>query len=359
MSKRSVYSASHSRAKLNQAALYLEDQVSLGRLELRPGVRFSYDDLMENIDTAPRLASSYDLFGNGRSKVIAGWNRYYGDTLLTYKLREGIALSETQSRSTVIDNDVEWTTASLVLVSDQFSKLKTPFTDETVVGFDQLLWGGTTGFRYVRRDGEDEFARERDAAVSGEVRYSRLNNNGKSHYESYRLSWERHWSAQFLSMNIAYASSTSTHDDYDDILVMDDLNEQIWYDGELLDADELPRNDFNRRWVASLLYSVAMDYGFRFTNTTNFRSGYENIIKSSEPPITIDGIDYSIYYKEKRPSSTIFDWRIDWIPPAFPAQALTVTLEIFNLLNKRTYVGGATDEYELGRQFWAGVEYTF
>jgi hypothetical protein len=358
LSKRSIYGESHTQANLNRYAFYLEDLINISRLELRPGVRVSYDDLMENVDVAPRLAATYDLFGNGRSKLIGGWNRYYGDTLLLYKLREGIARFASQTRVTVIDNDIEWGVPVRVPTTDQFSELKTPLVDEIVAGFEQYMWGGVAGFRYVRRDGKDEFAKEKDPVGTIGVRYTRLNNNGKSHYESYRLSWERHWPTQFLNMNVSYNKSTSTNGDYDDSLLLDDLDEMIWYDGKLLYPDELPQDGFNRHLVASLLYSVDMLKGFRFTNTTHFRSGYRNIEDGGGDEL-VNGIPYPKYEEVKRPSSTIFDWRIDWVPPAIPERALTLTLEIYNLLNKRTYVGAATDRYELGRQFWVGAEYKF
>gem|GEM_PF-426840 len=355
---RSVYGVSHAQAKINKYAFYFDDLLTLGRFELRPGVRISYDDLMENLDVAPRVSGSIDLTGSGRSKLIAGWSRYYGDTLLTYKLREKIPYLETQSRSSVIDNNVEWTTLSRVLFVDRFSKLKTPYTDEIVAGFDQILFGGTAGFRYVRRDGKDEFALEKDPFVSGVVRYAQLNNNGQSHYESYRLSFERQWLTQFLSLNVAYDQSTSTHGDYTDILLDTDLDRQIWYKGALYSPDEMPRNDYNRPWVASLLYTAKLPAGFVFTNTTHFRDGYRSIENSGDT-VDVGGTLYDKYVEISRPSSTIFDWKIDWTPPAIPVQALTLTLEIFNLFDKKTYVGAATDEYELGRQFWLGGSYSF
>ncbi len=355
---RSKYGISHARAKINKYAVYLDDQLLFGRIELRPGVRVSYDDLMENLDVAPRVSGSFDLTGNGRTKLIAGWSRYYGDTLLTYKLREKIAFLETQSRSSVIDNNVEWITASRFLSIDQFSKLKTPYTDEIVAGFDQILWGGTASLRYVRRDGKDEFAMERDPLVSGVVRYARLNNNGRSQYESYRLSWEKQWPTQFLSLNAAYDEATSTHGDYIDQFLVNDFDNRIWYNGRLYSPDEMPRSDFNRPWVASLVYSVKLPIGFTFTNTTHFREGYRSIENSGDP-IDIGGTLYAKYVEISRPSSTVFDWKIDWSPPAVPEQALTLSLEIFNLLDKKTYVGAATDEYELGRQFWLGGRYNF
>ena len=40
---------------------------------------------------------------------------------------------------------------------------------------------------------------------------------------------------------------------------------------------------------------------------------------------------------------------------------LTLTLDVTNLFNAKNKVGSLSDsnEYELGRQFWAGAKYTF
>ncbi len=356
--RRSVYGESHSSAELNQFAFYLEDLFRFRRMEIRPGVRLSQDDLMDNFNVEPRLAGAYDLFGDGETKFVGGWNRYYGRTLLTYKLREGIALQELQSRTTVVDNTSEWTTTSTILAGDQFSRLKTPFVDEIVAGIDHYVWGGTASLRYLQRDGEDEFARERDPFVSGVIRYARLNNNGKSHYESCRFSWERQWQSQFLGFNITYEKATTTHGDYDDTLLVDDLDDQVWFDGGLIYRDELPREDYNRPWEASLLYSVSFPGDVTFSNVTHFRDGYKNI-EDSGSQIDVGGTFYDVYAEFNRSSSTIFDWRVDWIPTVVPGKSLTLTLEVFNVFDKKVFVGGADDEYELGRQFWLGAEYRF
>jgi hypothetical protein len=360
LSFRSVYPATNTKFSLNDIAIYLEDLFILGRFDLRAGLRVSHNDLMQNTDVAPRLAATYDLFDNGNTLFVGGWNRYFDKTLLTYKLREAIPLDWRESRTLPVDNNSEWSVSGGTTGATQFTELSTPHTDEFVVGFDQALFNSYLKFRYVRRDFLDQLAKERDPFGST-PRYSRLNNNGESHYESYRLSWDRTWSEHFLFLNANYSVATTTNESYDASLELTDLEpaERIWFQGELLWPDEIPRDDFNRNWVVNLIYSAKLPYDFMFTNTTNYRSGYKNIEKAGGDPVNISGVDYVVYKRVKRPSSVIFDWRIDWHPPAIPEKALTVTLEILNVFDKRVTIGGETDEYELGRQFWAGFEYTF
>lgn len=363
LSKRNVYQAIDVDANIAQLAVYLDDKINFKKLEFRPGLRISYDDFMENTNIAPRLSAKYDLFDNSQTELIAGWNRYYTRTLLTYKLREAI-IPRTQERSSVVDNDSEWTDTALIWPSEsEYSILKTPFSDEIVLGVNQVLLGGRLDLRFVKRDGADEFARDKDPFDFSDFNatlFNRLNNNGESHYESYRLSWERSWVHQFMSFNVTYSESTTSNSSYNDRLEPSDFDpdDRIWLDGELLWPNELPRQNYNRHWVANLVYSVNLPHGFQFTNITNYRNGYRDI-EDAGSTININGVDHDVYSEFNRPSSTIFDWKIDWTPPIIPEKVMTMTLEIFNVFNKKAHVGTASDEFEIGRQFWAGVEYRF
>lgn len=363
LSRRNSYRAGSVSATISQLALYLEDRQQLGRLEVRPGLRLSYDDFMENADLAPRLGVAYDLFGAGKSVLVGGWNRYYGQTLLTYKLREAIPPVATETR--VLDGTTPgpWTLQPSVIppLATSYSSLRTPYQDEIVAGFDQIIGGGTARFRYLHRNGYDEFARQTDPydpANSGAQRYARLNNNGRSHYESCRLEWEGKWASQELVVNVSYQKSSTTNENYDETLTADDLTDLVYYGGGLLHVDELPRKDFNRNWVGNLIYSVRLPRGFRITNVARYRSGYRALGDSGED-INIDGIDYPVYSEIKRPSATVFDWKLSWSSSRWRGQTLKLTLELYNVFSRRLHLGSAGDEFELGRQFWAGAEYGF
>ena len=364
LSTRTVYHATKSTATITQAYLYLDDRQQLGRLELRPGVRLSWDDFTENFNPAPRFATSFDLTGNGRTVLVGGWNRYFGQTLLTYKLREAIGPVETETRATPDPN--AWTPKTPIFPSmASYSRLATPYVDELVAGLDQILFGGLVKLRYVQRDGFDEFASEIDpidVTQPQQIRYSRLNNNGRSHYRSYRLSWERTWSRQRLDGNLSYQENTTTNATYGATVQLQDLGSLVWYDGQPVALEDLPRTDFNRGWTANLAYQVKLPWNFRFSNVTRYRSGYRGFV-STKDLVTYDGQDYQVYEKVKWPSATTFDWRLDWRSPAVGGQTLQLTLEIYNVFDRRNYVIDANQptvpQYALGRQFWVGAEYAF
>jgi hypothetical protein len=364
LTSRVVYRAAKVTVSLTQAYLYLEDRQQLGRLELRPGVRLSYDDFMNNTNLAPRFAASYDLAGNGKTVLVGGWNRYYGQTLLTYKLREAISPTETESRTTA--DPGAWTTKAPVFPSQsQYSSLDTPYNDEIVAGLDQALFGGTGKLRYIRRDGHDEFAREIDPVdltQREQIRYARLNNHGRSHHHEFRFDWRRLWARQALDLNVTFQKTTTTNNSYDDTLELEDLSQLVWYDGRLLAPDELPRTDFNRQWSANLTYIVELPWHLRFSNITRYRSGYRSLRKTTGEA-TVDGVDYPVYAEFKSSSATTFDWRLDWLSPPVSGQTLRLTLEIYNVFDRSNHVVDANnptaEEYALGRQFWAGAEYAF
>jgi len=361
--KRNVYQAVDVDANILQMAIYFDDTIDFHHFEFRPGFRVSYDDFMGNTNFAPRLAAKYDLFGNGRTEFVGGWNRYYSQNLLTYKLRESI-IPLVQERTSVVDNDSEWTDSAQTWPSEySYSNLKTPFSDELVLGMNQSLWGGRLELRYVKRDGDNEFAREKDPFDFTDFNatlFNRLNNDGESHYESIRLSWERQWVSQSVTINATYSETTTSNGSYEDNFELDDFDpdDRVWFKGELLWPDELPREDFNRPWDANLIYSAKLPYGIIFTNVTTYRSGYKGINDSGNT-INVNGVNHDVYTEFSRPSSTLFDWKIEWLPEYTSGQTLTLSLDILNVLNRKVYLGPESDEFELGRQFWLGAEYRF
>ena len=359
--RRFVYAETFGAAEINTGGLYLQDTAQLKRLQLRPGLRVSYDDLMKNLNVAPRLAASYDLFGNGRSRLIGGWNRYYGKSLLTYKLREAISPSSmTDSRDLIsVTNptpEEPWPYSTSGTTVSRFSELETPYKDEFNIGLEQRIYNGLLKLRYVNRAGKDEFAKQR-IVVAGDFNYYTMTNDGRSSYESYLLGWEQTWEKHYLDFNVIYQESTTGNESYANTLLDIQLERQIWYDGELIYWDERPREDFSRPWVANLTYNVNVGQGFTFTNFTKYRSAYF-ALKDTRANSPIDGND--IYERVRQPSTVVFDWVLSWQSPFITkGRHFVLTAELYNVFNKKTHLGDADDDFELGRQFWAGVEYRF
>ncbi len=363
---RTAFDADKQKADINTYSLYLEDAIRFWRLTLRPGLRFSYDDFNHNGNLAPRMAGTLDLFGTGRTLVIGGWNRYYGKSLLTYNLREGWPSSRVEIRSPLLKDNrpVPWPDPPTTQSPNryQISDLETPFSDESVIGVDQGLFGGRLLLAYVRRDGKEEFSRTYGPEDTDGNRPYVLNNNGRSRHEEYSASWDRRWGSHYMALNATYQESETSNDNYDVILEDETLEENIWYDGKIYKHEELPREDFNRPWIANFTYSVNLPWNFTFTNFTKYRSGYEGLerIKTSDwIEAGVPGEVDLAYKKEKQAESWIFDWKIDWRKMVYREQELVLSLEVNNVFNQKVTLGESDDTYEMGRQFWAGVEYSF
>jgi len=367
--QRKIYRATSLEVAILQAALHLEDELRYGRLSVRPGLRLEADDFMDNLNPAPRLALSFDVFGKARTRLHAGANRYYGQNLLTFKLREALQPYLKQSRTSFQNQLTDWGAAPFQGGNlTRFSELDTPYSDELMLGLDQKLGDGLLSAKYVRREGKDEFARQYGELQPDGLRSYRMNNNGTSRHESWRLSYERSWSRQSLLANLTYQKSTQSNKDYDSLLDEDALGDRVWFGDRILYKTELPKSDYSRPWTANLLYSLQVLPDLRFTNHTRFRSGYRSLEPTGEVR-ALDGAQQRIdplsgepifealpvYKQLKRSSALVFDWRLDW---ALGGSGLSLNLEVFNVFNTAVETG-IENRFETGRQLWAGGQWRF
>ncbi|MBE0503219.1 MAG: TonB-dependent receptor [Desulfuromonadales bacterium] len=351
---RKIYPAGKSQAVIQQIGLHGEDLLRFRRLELRPGLRFDYNDLMQQANLAPRFLASYDVFGSGATTLSVGANRYYGTTLLTYKLREVKVPYRTESRNSDNKQPRPWETASVQGPNvTRFSKLDTPYADEFSVGLEQRVAGGILNLKYLRREGRDEFSRTYSPMQSDGLQYYTLNNLGRSHHERYSLAWQRKWMRYFLGFNASWQETTTTNGDYDVQLEREDVSEKVWYNNQLIYKRDLPALAQNRPIIVNLIWIAELPSRFTFTNLSRYRSGYREIRKT-------DNLDEVAVYEEiKHSGKVIFDWKLGWSTPVYRQQALGFSLEVNNVFNSRIQTGGSTTTYEMGRQFWAGVAYDF
>jgi len=345
----------HASAEISFVDLYIENSIQLGRVTLRPGLHAGYNDLMKNMDYAARSLILYDVFADRSTVLSAGANRYYGKTFLTYALYEQRKERQTFTRD-LSENGApgSWENKTRVSRNERFSQLDTPYVDEWSIGLDQELFGGLLSVIYIDRNSEDQFART-NIDIDKEKFYE-LNNNGESRHEEVTASWEWSWGNHYLLINGTWQDSNSSNEDYDTTLEEDDLNEDVCYEGKIVSKLGLPRIDYNREWVANLVYNVALPKGFSFTNILNYRSGYAAITNTYERC----KLDESLYIYEEvsYPSATTFDWKLTWECDIAPAGNVMLSAEVYNVLNRKLYTG-IDGEYEMGRQLWVGMDYTF
>ncbi|MEJ2200864.1 MAG: hypothetical protein P8X63_07595, partial [Desulfuromonadaceae bacterium] len=360
---RSVYEADSAKETINARHFYAQDELSCGRLTLRPGIRYASDNFMNNDDVDLRLAASVDLFGTGTTVLIGGLNRYHGRSLLAYRLAEAKkpVYIERRSRDPATNTLTEWVPLTQSKSFKRYSDLKTPYSDEWTLGADQALLGGRLKLNYLERHNKDEFAQE-TLEEDEEGRYfTILNNNGRSKHEEFTVEWERRWKRHALFVNFTWQRTRTSNDSYPDPLDDEDLLDRVYYDGELMKKTDLPRGDFNRGYVCNLVYTAQLPFGFTFTNSTRYRSGFSSLEDSGEDMVGPDGVSYPIYEKDKQPESWIFDWRLDWRRKLYGSHDVHLRLELNNVFNQKVPAGAedTIQTYEIGRQLWAGLEYYF
>jgi hypothetical protein len=363
---RNVYLTQAQRADINNFAAYLENLIKLGPVEMRPGVRVSHDDFMDNTNIAHRFASNWDVIQNGQTVLVGGYNRYYSEALLTYKLREAILpyAKDTRSLDSNTNELSAWTydgNASITL--DKGSKLDTPYSDEWTIGIAQQFLGGTLELNYLERQNKDQFAREKIAeTVDGENKFFYiLNNNGSSKYKSVKAAWVRQWRDHYLNINYTYSDQDSSNESYDDLFDVEDLDEEVWYDGRLINKSDLPRLDYNRKHRLNIIYTGKFPLGFTFTNVTRYIGAYKSRDQLSISEKTAQNIPTTLtaYEEVGRPDYWVFDWRLDWEKSIYRNQNLIVSFEIDNVFGRTPPAGDSVDNFELGRQFWLGMTYNF
>ena len=364
--RRNVYLSQDQDADINSFAAYLEDLIRFGPVELRLGGRISHDDFMDNTNVAYRSAGSWDILKNGKTLLIGGYNRYYGEALLTYKLREAIVpfYREARTLDPVSKELSEWSfDRSYTLTLDKYSGLDTPYSDEWTIGVAQQIMGGTLELNYLERKNRDQFAKEKiTEVINGDnANFYVLNNNGSSDYESIKVSWDQQWMNHYLNVNYTYSDQDSSNESYDDTFDEDDLMEEVWYDGKIVESDELPRLDYNRKHMVNIIYTGRLPWDLTFTNVTRYFGEYDDLGKLTTAEKKELGIptDLTAYEDVTRPDYWIFDWRLDWEKETYRGQSMIVSLEVNNVFDRTPPAGASDDSYELGRQFWLGMTYQF
>lgn len=356
---RYVYGKGFKEASYNRYAAFIQDSMSWKRLEIFPGLRLSTDTYTDNTNIAPRFSAAYDVFGNRGTILFGGANRYYSQNLLTHRLREAFTATNFFEYRESLESDF---TTPLTNTGYKYlwkaTELATPYSDELTLGLTQKVFGGEVKVQYIERNGKDELARERTDVQEDGYRYYLFNNNGRTKHESYKASWNRTWRKHYFEVNGTYQKTTTSNLLYSGYVDSDNIKEIVMYDGKILQYEELPRTNFNRPKVINLIYSGQFPLSTTFTNTTKYRSSYE-YKKFLEWYYLSDGTRIPSYEEKSNKSSIIFDWRFAWAIPSVKSSNLVIALDIYNVFNEKAFIKSSDDEYEIGRQYWLGMELLF
>ena len=357
-------------------ALYLQDEMRYKRLTVRPGVRIDGDDYMSQTTVAPRLAIELDVFGDSKTRITGGANRYYGRNLYTYRLRDGVAAMSTEY--TRASQTSDWVLNKQVANDSKFNQLKVPYDDELTLGLSHVQWNTEFAVKYVKRMGRDQVSRAWGEHI-GEpsedtgtlaANYYTYYNGGKSDADIYTLTitplqaftlGSTRTSGQF-AMDWSKINNTGLSSYTANIGATYVEDPMVQYDGKFMKYSDMPATNYNRPWTARLTTITEIEpLHVTWSNFLRYRDGYRRIAATNKK---VEHEGKQVYVWEETPFSGALTWdtRVAWEMPTAKEQAVFVNLDVTNLLDKK--IVGATETsglptYEVGRQFMLEVGYKF
>ncbi|MQU14653.1 TonB-dependent receptor, partial [Pseudomonas sp. FSL R10-2172] len=357
-------------------ALYLQDEMRYKRLTVRPGVRIDGDNYMNQTTVAPRLAIELDVFGDNKTRITGGANRYYGRNLYAYRLRDGIAAMGTEYSRASQTSD--WVMGKQNANDSKFNQLKVPYDDELTLGLSHVQWDTEFAVKYVKRMGREQVSRAWGAQIGQPsedtgalaANYYTYYNGGKSDADIYTLTitplqaftlGSTRTSGQF-AMDWSKINNTGLSNYNASIGAIYVEDPTIQYDGKFMKYSDMPATNYNRPWTARLTTITEIDpLNLTWSNFLRYRDGYRRIAATGKK-VVHEGSEAYVWAETPYAGALTWDTRLAWKMPTAKDQAVFVNLDVTNLLDKK--IVGATETsglptFEVGRQFMLEVGYTF
>ncbi len=375
--QKSVTAGFNRDAKVQTWALWLQDTITFSDFMLRPGIRVDYDDQFGNTNVAPRIAGSWNVLGKNIAVLHAGQARYYGGPNLYYSLfsNTGNATIYRRVVPTAIGADglVNWSLFSNGTngFAYEAKDLKTPYSDETSLGFDlKLQHGFMVNYNYVHREGKDGIMRR---LIPGSA-YA-ATNDGETTYKGHTISISNNYfKNHFFRLSTTFADNKSNYLNYladsggylDPASMID--RSRVVYNGKLIDANELDMADFNRPQQVVAFWKA--QFGDRVSLMTTGTWTQKTDILINNPRVTLpDGWKVNSYSKGKLPSRFTVDMTLGVDLIRHREQTLRATVDVYNVFNRKIKNGignyGTSanplyfDYYAPGRSVQAKLEYSF
>lgn len=375
-----ITEARHKKVRDDAYSAYIQDTMTWKNLEVIAGLRMDYNQFLGKLNIAHRLSGSYDLFGDEKTRLFAGLNRYYANSMLSYKLRQGASQSLRVSRELNSDGTVgEWYNPRYTYINNySVAKLDNPYSDEIVAGLAQDVFGSLWTLKWVHRNSKKSLL-----SIDAKDEYGQavrvLSNQGWSKNDTFTLSIKpansKHdFGFAKLSYDLGFSyNKTKTNSDY---YTSEEDTHYIIYNNKLLTAlgGRIPR-DFNNPWsvkmkVLTEFPSIGLSWGqslsyiagrkYIYTDTKISCNGSSTVAAYREACGSHIG-EVSAYKDAYQASHFMLDWRFSYKQPTFKGQYLQLDLDINNVLNRKAAATGADGNtvYKMGRNFWFGISYNW
>jgi len=328
-------------------AFYVDDSMSIGNVSIRPGVRVEQDDYLKNLNVAPRLSASWQVFE--KTRFITGFNRYYGRSFAAMKLAEGISVLSKETTRNFAD----------------INNLKTPHSDEFTVGADQNIDNIAISARYIRRINKDrlEPKQTRDKITKINLEQYVNGNDFSTNIYTLQVNNIRPWVAGGTlwdtSLGFDWLDSSRS-----DLNATQNPNEAVILDGKLMQLSQMEGevNSTQAEWITRIGIDMKVpEWAITWSNKVFVKApvqGYDEL--------DIPNADPRVYSSYKFNTHTQWDSRLRWQPATWKKQNLFIQVDVLNVLNEtrrfKTQANSGKGDYGLyspGRQFWLEVGYNF
>ncbi|ENO86923.1 TonB-dependent receptor [Thauera linaloolentis] len=349
-------------------AFFVQDEMRLGNVRLRLGARYDNDDLAPKSTLAPRAAAFWDVFGDQRTRLELGANRYYSRNFMVYRAQaQRLALqSTTQLRSLSGGLLTDWSAPSMASnwTWYKLGDMKVPYDDERMVGISQKWLGHTWSLKRVLRESRDEMVLHLRSASN-----FYWDNRGYSDAKTWALSVESDQPIRIgktltsLMFGLDHTDLTTSHADYSDTLseLTGGLDRIIIYDGKPMAWGSRPAQNYNRPWSARLLLSTDIPSArLTISNFFRVRDGFEKMA-ATDVFVPYGDSTARVWEKHKFGTAITWDLRLNWRLPVATGQEAFINLNVDNVLNRKNEIEDIDNDrvYEKGRQFWVELGYRF
>jgi hypothetical protein len=357
------------------AALFLEDEIAYDRFTFRPGVRVSTDSLTDNVDTAPRLFANADVFNDRFLNFYGGYNRYYGTQILGYAVYKYQADSYTRTGW-----NAPWVLGQAYPSVYEYKHLKTPYSDELSVGGSVNVVDTLFKIDYANRKHRDQIKSRYEYDTASTTFNYRNTNDGKTDYWGVTLSASKNYdigASKHISELSATRSDTKSNlmgtNAFSSNVYEHGANPQsathVTYNGEVISVDDLPASQFNSPWVVTYSHLARIGNSLRISGVAWYQKGGSGLRRISgtgaDDPA---GLATRIFEETKYKDVFNVDLSVHY-DVKFGEHVLTFGMEILNLLNRKNdasmtgnstaFATTYTDEYSMGRQFYASLRYEY
>ncbi|MDR0277942.1 MAG: TonB-dependent receptor [Paucimonas sp.] len=354
-------------------AIHAQDAMQIGKLGLRPGVRFEGDDYMDKKTVSPRFAGDYDFFGDRSTVLVFGVNRYYGRNLFKYRLADGRQALNTAYRRTTQGGAWTGTTNAN---STRFSTVDIPYDDEWTLGLEQRWLDTDFKLKYVHRSGRDKIVKANVRTLGEQpldgyiLLYTKYTNEGSSDSDNLSLTVTPVSPIRFLNsytsfqLALDWSRTKDAYGSYDSTADADEYYDRdVIYDGSPRSYSELPASDFNRPWTARLSTITEIPaWNLTISNFFRYRGAYDQIYNTGTTA-DVNGEALEVYDVASVQPAPTWDLRVKWEIPTAKDQALFMAVDVTNVTDQVNEIvssgSSARTTYEVGRQYWLEVGYRF